>query len=83
MKVSEDKLVGWLVAMLWHYQQAGGAHLPTAVLDQLVERGWVENPDEPQWDGKCPCGITPAGYALYDLHAPDYGIDTIPEESEA
>lgn len=80
--MNEDRLVGWLC--MWRLQHGsandGNIDMPSAVMQGLADRGWVEfGPEE--HDGKI-ARITEAGAAITDLHGPDWGIDTIPVEAE-
>lgn len=79
--ISEDKLIAWLVFLNNQWNEDEVACAPVDVMSELRKRGWVES-DDPDWQGRKPSCLSPAGQAIYDLNAPDYGIETL-EESEA
>lgn len=82
--MNDEKLIGWLCFM--RHQWSNGIErgvLPTCVHTEFVKRGWLEIGDDVDWEGDRRGHITDAGLALCDLYGPDWGINTIPEESEA
>lgn len=82
--ISEDKLIGWLV--FYRHQSINDVErvsIPTHISGAFVERGWITVEDEPDWEGDHGAKFTPAGLAVTDLNAAEYGIDAIPEETNA
>lgn len=70
--ISEEALIVWMIAM--EHQSGGHYDVPTAVCDAFVKRGWcVRRVDNT-------LKITSLGRAIYDIHGPDYGIETTQEE---
>lgn len=80
--ITELQMIGWLCFMRNQHECGDTARVPRAVLDALIARGWMEKPDEPDWQGREACSPTPAGCAITDLHGPDWGLDTIPEAAD-
>jgi hypothetical protein len=81
--ISDDALAAWLSIYRYQFEQDHTLHLPGVVCDALIAKGWCTNDGETRWDGVGFMTITPAGDAIIDIHAPDYGIATIPEDSDA
>ena len=81
--ISDDKLIGWICAIVVSHEEDMIATTPAGVLDMLTAKGWLVRDDDPDWQGYRPGELTPAGRTIIDLHGPDYGLTTIPEESEA
>ncbi len=82
--ISDDKLIAWLMVMQYQFaQEAESFHVPESVRLALIERGWCRVGDEMDWKGRQDIELTEAGMAVRDLHGPEWGLDTIPEESEA
>lgn len=81
--IAEDKLIGWLcfLRLTWGEDQVPA--VPDNVSDSLIARGWITKQEDPDWQGRHEGRITDAGWAITDLHGADWGIDTIPSESEA
>lgn len=80
MKIRDDVLLTWLCAFRLNLNESeelspeaeGVFHIPSAVREQLCERGWCELIDR---DGECGImHITDAGDAASDLFSPETGI---------
>ncbi len=80
--MSEQSAIAWLVICRWistaepiddDDQTEYRSGYPAAVADDLMRRGWVEvDPDE---DRTLRC--TKLGRQIWDLHAPEFGIDPL------
>lgn len=81
--VGGEKLIGWLCVLHFQWMEDKSIEMPGCIHEALVERGWYTYSPEPDWDGKHFANITPAGRAIIDLHGPDWGINTIPEEEDS
>jgi hypothetical protein len=73
--IAERELVGWMVFIDYQFKQGHGCQAPFDIIDALRAKGWVEKPDDPDWDGKQPMKVTQAGMAIADLNAPEWGIE--------
>lgn len=77
MKVSENNLIGWLCMIRHAMSNDEACFVPTSVLRQLAERGWLETDPERDWDGKHHAHVTDAGCAVSDLNGPEWGIEPV------
>jgi len=75
--MTEDHLLGWLCMARLQWCAETTCHMPSGVVDELVERGWISPPGDQDWEGDGDCGMTEAGWAASDLAAPEWGIDPI------
>lgn len=83
VSLPDDKLIAWLCVMQYQFaQDAESFHVPQSVQDALIERGWCSIGEEKNWKGQHDIGLTEKGAAIRDLHGPEWGLDTIPEETE-
>lgn len=55
--------------------------LPVGVRVALIERGWLDIEEVPDWDGHHVCAITEAGTACAELNGADWGLDFMPVEA--
>lgn len=84
--LSDSALIGWLCIFDLQTETEGDAlFVPNAVREEWHRRGWAKWSDdgEPDWKGHRTLTITDAGRVLVDLEGPAWGINTIPQESEA
>lgn len=82
--MDERNLIGWLV--FYRHQSVNDVprvSIPTHIHQAFVERGWLEITGEKDWEGDYPARFTERGLSVSDLHAPEWGIDPIPEDSHA
>lgn len=81
MRMSEDRLIGWLCIMRHNLDEDGDGvfFIPPEVKLQLVEHGWLEV-GEIGWDKQKWLHVTDAGCLVSDLAAPEWGIDAVPVE---
>lgn len=76
--IPDDKLIAWLVIIENQYRNDATVWIPHDVIAQLNARGWGRESEDKDWKGAFDFELLPAGQAIIDLHAPDYGIETIP-----
>lgn len=81
--MDDAKLIGWLCMMRLHWSADRPAQMPSCVSKALAAKGWITVSSDVDWEGDHSATITDAGWAITDLHGADWGIDTIPSESEA
>lgn len=77
----EEMLIGWMVFVDYQFRQGKSVSIPSDVIDELRKKGWVEEPEEDNWEGCAPMQVLPAGLAVADLNAAEWGIDPIPEDA--
>lgn len=79
--MDQDKLIGWLCILRLQFGKSEAFYLPHAVRHEMERRGWIEVGDA-DWDGNHRAGLTNKGMALSDLQAPEWGIDSVPAETD-
>jgi hypothetical protein len=78
--ISKDRLIGWLCIARHQFSNGSACAMPRVVSDALIERGWMARDDGcDTWNAH----LTSAGLAVTDLNAPDWGINSLPQETEA
>lgn len=80
--LSDEKLIAWLCFMRLQWGQDFVPAIPPDVTDALISRGWFVQRSDLDWNGERDGTLTDAGVAMADIHGPDWGIKTIPQESE-
>lgn len=82
--LSDQALTAWLVVYSYATTEGRSLHVPDCVTDGLIAKGWLRRKkDDKRWDGVEYADITSTGSAIVDIYGPDYGLDTIPEDSDA
>lgn len=76
MKVSDERLVGWLCFVRWNQSNWCAANVPHEVFKDLMELGWLEQTSH----GPI---LSAEGLKVSDLEAAEWGIDALPEEEVA
>lgn len=82
--IGRDQLIAWLVVLRYMSRcDIERFMAPSLILRQLEAEGWmtIAWPDV-DWQGDRPCGVTPAGNAVADLHDPEFGINPIPVSTQ-
>lgn len=83
MTLPDDKLIGWLCIARHQFSNGDSCNMPMHISKALIERGWLEecggNDSCDTWNAH----LTEEGITVTDLNAPEWGINPIPEESEA
>lgn len=83
--ISDDKALAWFMVMQFQFDHDDSEHfwVPLEVRKAFAERGWYECEEEVDWQGRHQGKMTDKGRAILDLYGPEWGLDTIPEETEA
>lgn len=81
--ITEDRLIGWLCIARHQWSNGAECILPAGVLHTLVERGWLRHCDGSDGCTNWNAHMTDQGYAITDLDAADWGINSLPEEIDA
>lgn len=81
--ISDDKLIGWICFARHQFSNGFECLLPKAVSDAIIARGWIEACDKQDDCQEWNAHITDAGLAVTDLNAHEWGLISLPQESEA
>lgn len=81
--VTEDRLIGWMIAELYNYaHDAEGFNMPKEVSNELVRRGWVKCHDTASYTDAYSHELTEKGRMVLDLNAADWGVQLAYVEDE-
>lgn len=81
-EIPEEKLLGWLVFLGFGFNADRTVYVPARIIKAMAARGWAYVNEEPDWDGERFSDLTVEGRKIYDLEAPAWGVETIPDVSE-
>lgn len=79
----DDMLIGWLCIARHQFSNGETFNMPKAVSVELIERGWLVECGQEDGCDEWNAHITDLGLQITDLNAPEWGIDSIPQETEA
>jgi len=79
VKVSRDRLIGWLCVLRMQFNAEQCIRMPRGVQAQLIEEGWLEVDTEEDWEGHRASQITQKGVDVSDMHGADWGIAVLLE----
>lgn len=75
MKLSREKLVGWLVFLGHQDDDAGKLSIPTEAIDGIVGEGWAATRTDEI--GVERMTLTEKGQAVWDVESLEWGIDPL------
>lgn len=81
--IPDDKLIGWLCFLRHQWSNGVTCMVPNEISAEFISRGWVDNEPGQEDDGCYTSTLTELGTFLSDVNAAEWGINSIPEESEA